>query len=160
MYFSFLIYLCTSDRSFDTLKSKLARVIHGAIILLAEILGGFCYYEMKLLHCIFNRVNRTYNSNVLIWNRRPKVKCSSYQVFQLLGVPAVDIIFYSFKRSEALESANITNLALSILLSLKRSYKYLQIVELENCWTYNFLMFYIQFLLNSVCPYVLNSQRF
>ena len=55
MYFSFVIYLCTSDRSFDILKNKyLARVIHDAVIRLAEILDDLCYYEMKLLHCILN----------------------------------------------------------------------------------------------------------
>ena len=46
---------------------------------------------------------------------------------QKLSVPAVNRIFYLFKRSEAFESANITNLVLSMLLSLKRPYKYLQI---------------------------------
>ena len=29
-----------------------ARVIHGAVIQLADILGDLCYYEMKLLHLI------------------------------------------------------------------------------------------------------------
>ena len=33
---------------------SLARVIHGAVIQLAEILGDLYYYEMKLLHCIRN----------------------------------------------------------------------------------------------------------
>ena len=65
------------------------RVIHGTVILLAEIFVDLCYYEINLLHCIFNRINRTYNSNFLIWKRRPKVICSSYYVFQLLSVPAI-----------------------------------------------------------------------
>ena len=67
VYFSFLIYLCTSDRSLNMLKIRyLERVIHGAVILFAEILGDFCYYELQLLHCILNRINRTYNLNAMI----------------------------------------------------------------------------------------------
>ena len=67
VYFSFLTYLRTSDRSFNMLKiSYLERVIHGAVILLAEILGDLCYYKLKLLYCIVNRINRTYNSNAMI----------------------------------------------------------------------------------------------
>ena len=52
-----------SHRYFD---SYLESVIHGAVILLAEILGDLCYYEIKLLHFILNRINRTYNWNVVI----------------------------------------------------------------------------------------------
>ena len=81
-------------------------------------------------------------------------------MFQLLSVPAINRIFYLFKRSEAFESANITNLVLSILVSLKRPYRYSQNVELENCWTYNVLKFYVQFLLSFVYPYVLKSRSF
>ena len=61
----------------------------------------------------------------------PAAKCSS----------AINRIFYLSERSQPSESANITSLVLSILLSLKRPYRYLQIVELENCWTCNFLKF-------------------
>ena len=67
VYFSFLIYLCMSDRSFNMLKIRyLERVIHGAVILFAEILGDLCYYELKPLQCILNRINRTYNLNAMI----------------------------------------------------------------------------------------------
>ena len=81
-------------------------------------------------------------------------------MFQLLGVPAINRIFYSFKRSEAFESVNITHLVLSILVILKRPYRYSQILELENCPTYNFVKFFIQFLLRFVYPYILKSWRF
>ena len=158
MYFSYLIYI-----SYLLRRKKvryLALVIHGAVILLAEILGNLCYYEMKLLHCILYRINQTYNSIVLIWKKRPKVKCSSYEKFQLLGVPAISRIFYLFKRSEAIESANVTNVVPSILVSLERPYRYLENVELENCRTYNFRKFYVQFLLSFVYPYILKSQTF
>ena len=67
VYFSFLIYLCMSDRSFNMLKIRyLERVIHGAVILIAEILGDLCYYELKPLQCILNRISRTYNLNAMI----------------------------------------------------------------------------------------------
>ena len=78
----------------------------------------------------------------------------------MLSAAAINRIFYLLKRSEAFESANITNLVLSILVSLKRPYRYSQNVELENCWTYNFLKFYVQFLLSFVYPYVLKSRSF
>ena len=39
-------------------------------------------------------------------------------VWAIKSVLAIDRIFYLFKRSEAFESTNITNLVLSILLSL------------------------------------------
>ena len=115
---------------------------------------------MKLLHCILYRINQTYNSIVLIWKKRPKVKCSIYEKFQLLGVPAISRIFYLFKRSEAIESANVTNVVPSILVSLERPYRYLENVELENCRTYNFRKFYVQFLWSFVYPYILNSRSF
>ena len=111
---------------------------------------------MKLLYCILNRINRTYNSIVLL----QKVKCSSYEVFQLLSVSAISRIFYLLKRSKAFESFNITNLVLSIIVSLKRPYRYSQNVELGNCQTYNFLKFYVQFLLSFVYPHILKSQSF
>ena len=63
----------------------------------------------------------------------------------MLSVAAINRIFYSFKRSEAFESANITNQVLSILVSLKRPCSYSQNVELENCRTYNFLKFTVNF---------------
>ena len=78
----------------------------------------------------------------------------------MLSAAAINRIFYLLKRSEAFESANITNLVLSILVSLKRPYRYSQNVELENCWTYNVLKFYVQFLLSFVYPYVLKSRSF
>ena len=78
-------------------------------------------------------------------------------MFQLLSVSAVKCsainrIFYFLKRLEVFESANITNLVLSILVSLKRPNRYSQNVELENCRTYNFLPFYVQFLLSFIYP--------
>ena len=78
-------------------------------------------------------------------------------MFQLLSVSAVKCsainrIFYFLKRLEVFESANITNLVLSILVSLKRPNRYLQNEELENCRTYNFLPFYVQFLLSFIYP--------
>ena len=79
---------------------------------------------------------------------------------QLSSVPAVDKFFYLFKRSEASASANITNPVLSILVRLKRPYRYSQIAELENCQTYNFLRFYVQFLLSFVCSYILRFRFF
>ena len=39
-------------------------------------------------------------------------------VWAIKSVLAIDRIFYLFKRSEAFESTNITNLVLTILLSL------------------------------------------
>ena len=74
--------------------------------------------------------------------------------------PAINRIFYLFKRVEAFESTNITNLVLSILVSFKRPYRYSQNVELENCRMYSFLKFYIQFLLSFVYPYILKSWSF
>ena len=56
-------------------------------------------------------------------------------------------IAYLFKRFEAFESASITSLVLSILVKLKKPCRYSQIVELENCRTYNFLKFYVRFFL-------------
>ena len=78
-------------------------------------------------------------------------------MFELLSVSAVKCsainrIFYFLKRLEVFESANITNLVLSILVSLKRPNRYLQNEELENCRTYNFLPFYVQFLLSFIYP--------
>ena len=78
-------------------------------------------------------------------------------MFQLLSVStvkcsAINRIFYFLKRLEVFESANITNLVLSILVSLKRPNRYLQNEELENCRTYNFLPFYVQFLLSFIYP--------
>ena len=78
-------------------------------------------------------------------------------MFQLLSVSAVKCsainrIFYFLKRLEVFESANITNLVLSILVSLKRPYRYPHNVELENCRIYNFLKFYVQFLLSFIYP--------
>ena len=77
-----------------------------------------------------------------------------------MSVPSINRIFYLFERSEDFESANITNLVLSILVILKRPYRYSQNVELENCWTYNILKFYVQLLLSFVYPYVLKSGSF
>ena len=79
-------------------------------------------------------------------------------MFQLLRVPDIDRIFYFFKRSEAFEIANITNL--HTFLIFKRPYNYLQIVDLETCPTYNLLKFYVQFLLSFVYPYILKSRSF
>ena len=78
-------------------------------------------------------------------------------MFQLLSVStvkcsAINRIFYFLKRLEVFESANITNLVLSILVSLKRPNRYSQNEELENCRTYNFLPFYVQFLLSFIYP--------
>ena len=79
---------------------------------------------------------------------------------QKLSVRAINRIFYLFKCSEAFESANITNLVLSILVSLKRPYRYLKIVELENYPTYHFPKFCAQFVLSFVYPYILKSRSF
>ena len=76
-------------------------------------------------------------------------EASKSYVFQLLRPPAIDIIFYLFKRCKAFESANVTNLILTI------PYRCSQVVELESCWTYNFLKIYVQFLLIFVYPYIL-----
>ena len=78
-------------------------------------------------------------------------------MFQLLSVSAakcsaINRIFYLLKRLEVFECANITNLVLSILVSLKRPYRYPHNVELENCRIYNFLKFYVQFLLSFIYP--------
>ena len=73
-------------------------------------------------------------------------------MFELLSVPAINRIFYSFKRSKAFESFKITNLVLSILVSFKRPYRYSENVELENCRTYNFRKFYVKFVLIFVYP--------
>ena len=81
-------------------------------------------------------------------------EASKSYVFQLLRPRAIDIIFYLFKRCKAFESANVTNLILSI------PYRYSQVAELESCWTYNFLKFYVQFLLSFVYPYILKSRSF
>ena len=81
-------------------------------------------------------------------------------MLQLLSVPAINRIFHLFKRCEAFESDNITNLVLSILLSFKKPYRYSQIVELENSRTYNFLLFYVEFLLSFVYPYISKSRSF
>ena len=81
-------------------------------------------------------------------------------MLHLLSVPAINRIFHLFKRCEAFESANITNLVLSILLSFKKPYRYSQIVELENSRTYNFLSFYVEFLLSFVYPYISKSRSF
>ena len=76
------------------------------------------------------------------------------------NVPAINRIFYLFKRSEASASANITNLLLSILVYLSRLNKHLQIVELEHYRAYNLLKFHVQFLLSFVYPYILESRNF
>ena len=81
-------------------------------------------------------------------------------MFQLLCVLAINRIFYLFKRSRAFESANIITLVVSILVSLKRPYKYSRIGELENSPTYNFLKYYVQLLLSFVYPYILKSRSF
>ena len=78
----------------------------------------------------------------------------------MLSVPAINRIFYLFKRSEAFESANITNLVLSILVSLKRPYRYSQNFRAWKLSNYNFLKFYVQFLLSFVYPYILKSRSF
>ena len=82
--FSF-IYVRSTDLFTCYKASYLGRVIHGAVILLADILRDLCYYEMKVLHCIRNRIKRTYSSNVLILKRGPKVKCSSGRPGRLLN---------------------------------------------------------------------------
>ena len=81
-------------------------------------------------------------------------------MFQLLSIPAINSIFSLFKRSKAFESANLTNLVLSILVSLKRPYRYSKIAELENYRRYHFLKFFVQFLLSFVYPYILKSRSF
>ena len=77
VYFFFLIYLCTSDRFFDMVKNKVsfACYTHGAVILLAEILGDLCYYETKLLYCILNRTERIIR---MFSFERGAQKCSSH----------------------------------------------------------------------------------
>ena len=62
-------------------------------------------------------------------------------MLQLSSVPAINRIFYLFKRSKAFDSANMTNILRSIIVSLKIPNRYLQNVELENCWTNNYLKF-------------------
>ena len=62
-------------------------------------------------------------------------------MFELLSVPAINRIFYSFKRSKAFESFKITNLVLSILVSFKRPYRYSENVELETVGRTIFLSF-------------------
>ena len=79
---------------------------------------------------------------------------------QKLSVRAINRIFYLFKCSEAFESANITNLVLSILVSLKRPYRYSQNFRAWKLSNYNFLKFYVQFLLSFVYPYILKSRSF
>ena len=79
---------------------------------------------------------------------------------QKLSVRAINRIFYLFKCSEAFESANIINLVLSILVSLKRPYRYSQNFRAWKLSNYNFLKFYVQFLLSFVYPYILKSRSF
>ena len=81
-------------------------------------------------------------------------------MFQLLSIPAINSIFSLFKRSKPFESANLTNLVLSILVILKRPYRYSKIAELENYRRYHFLKFFVQFLLSFICPYILKSRSF
>ena len=79
-------------------------------------------------------------------------------MFQLFSVPAINRIFYLFKHSEAFESAKNNNKsALSIFVSPKRTYRYSQIVDLENREVYNFLKFYVELLLSFVYPFMLKS---
>ena len=79
-------------------------------------------------------------------------------MFQLWSVPIINRIFHLFKRTEAFKQANITNLVLSIHVSLKWP---IQVFAKCRTWKlYIFLKFYVQLLLSFVYPYILKSWSF